>query len=209
MKSRGDDKMFLFLDPPDPHFFSALAPLWLRKNWPERRCPSRKARFGHSGDFQDIHVPCDNDILFAGIIEWQQKVALELWKQRLEKRANKSLAGKLNAESKAKQSTPSTGWMPGRECGAGRGRWRSHLRRPLFSRRPAGTLSRLRRGDHLGGWFVRPSIILPRSLVREVKAAVKWMQAPDPWWVVQAKRKREKEDIIAQNPSFDPCFMKV
>ena len=106
-------------------------------------------------------------------------------------------------------SPPSTGWMPGQECGAGRGRWRSHLRRPFLSQRPAGMLSRLRRGDHLGGWFVRPSIILPRSLVREVKAAVKWMQAPDPWWVVQAKRKREKEDIIAQNPSFDPCFMKV
>ena len=49
----------------------------------------------------------------------------------------------------------------------------------------------------------------PRSLVLEVKAAVKWLQAPDPWWVVQAKRKREKEDIIIQNPSFDPCFMKV
>jgi len=29
------------------------------------------------------------------------------------------------------------------------------------------------------------------------------------WMVVQAKRKREKDDIYAKNPSFDPIFMKV
>ena len=29
------------------------------------------------------------------------------------------------------------------------------------------------------------------------------------WIVAQAKRKREKDDIFVQNPSFDPIFMKV
>ena len=44
---------------------------------------------------------------------------------------------------------------------------------------------------------------------RSLKSLVRSLQAPDHWTVVQAKRRREKDDIMAQNPAFDPCFMKV
>jgi hypothetical protein len=38
---------------------------------------------------------------------------------------------------------------------------------------------------------------------------VRVLTTPDSWQTVQAKRRREKEDIMNKHPGFDPCFMKV
>jgi len=48
-----------------------------------------------------------------------------------------------------------------------------------------------------------------KSLTKELKSFVKSLQTQDTWMIVQARRKREKEDLMSQNPGFDPCFMKV
>jgi len=51
--------------------------------------------------------------------------------------------------------------------------------------------------------------LLHRSLSKELKSFVKSLQTQESWMIVQARRKREREDLMSQNPGFDPCFMKV
>jgi len=48
-----------------------------------------------------------------------------------------------------------------------------------------------------------------KSLSKELKSFVKSLQTQESWMIVQARRKREREDLMSQNPGFDPCFMKV
>jgi len=48
-----------------------------------------------------------------------------------------------------------------------------------------------------------------KSLSKELKSFVKSLQTQETWMIVQARRKREREDLMSQNPGFDPCFMKV
>jgi len=42
-----------------------------------------------------------------------------------------------------------------------------------------------------------------------VKNLMRMLSEDDTWQAKQAKRKREKEDIVNNNPSFDPIFMKI
>jgi len=49
-----------------------------------------------------------------------------------------------------------------------------------------------------------------KSVQKAVSSFLRSISAEDEGWVVkQAKRKRQKEDIYNNNPSFDPIFMKI
>jgi len=50
---------------------------------------------------------------------------------------------------------------------------------------------------------------ISRSVNIGIKAVVASLSEDSNWKVVQAKRRRDKEDLYRNNPSFDPIFMKV
>jgi len=52
-------------------------------------------------------------------------------------------------------------------------------------------------------------IEIKRELRATMSSLLKAAKDEDSWQTVQAKRKREKDDIYKNNPGFDPVFMKV
>lgn len=50
---------------------------------------------------------------------------------------------------------------------------------------------------------------MKRSVNLGIKTLMRSLREDNSWQAVQAKRRFEKEDMLNNNPSFDPIFMKV
>ena len=74
---------------------------------------------------------------------------------------------------------------------------------------PTGEWEKHRKYENINVKSSNKYFLCIRSVQSAVRSLLKSMNQEETWMMTQARRKREKEDMLNKNPGMDPVFMKV